>query len=344
MALFANAPDILAGRLTAEAHARVKRDLAVAQQEVTTGLKADKVSALAGDTAQLMAIERHIGEIENRAPLLNLAKSRASATQTALESAQTRAAEIAAAQFDQGSNQSPVVRAARATEADAALRQLMATLNTAPGGRALFAGAAVDGDAVAGADALLNEVRTIFATATGLGETVTQALARVEDFFDPASGAPTTIDGTVIATGVTAATAPGVFLDDGERLDYAVRADDRSLRDLMKGYALAALAESSGYVGADADAIRDAAGAALSAGDAGVTLTRARLGAAEARIEDALVAQAAERTALTLARNDMIAVDEYEAATRLRRVEDQLQTLYAITARAANLSFVNFIR
>ncbi|SDZ78704.1 flagellin [Rubrimonas cliftonensis] len=344
MSLFASAPDILAGRLTAAAHERVKRDLAIAQQEVTTGEKADRVSALGGDTAQLMSLDRHIREIEERAPQLALAMGRAGITQTALARVQADAARIGAGQLDNASNIGATVRAARAAEAGAALQEVIFTLNTAPGGRALFAGAAVDSPAVSSADTLLNEVRAIFATSISLSETPQQALARIDDYFDPASAAPTTIVGAVIYPDVVAGVAPGVSLDDGERLDYAVRADDPALLDLMKGYALAALAEESGYAGVDAEVIRAAAGQALSTGDVGVSLLRGDLGAAEARIEETAVAQQSERTTLTLARNGMIGVDDFEAATRLRRIETQLEALYAITARAANLSFVNYLR
>ena len=83
--------------------------------------------------------------------------------------------------------------------------------------------------------------------------------------------------------------------------------------------------------------------AAIAARD-GLTSLRARIGLAEERIDHASTRIAAERTALEIARNDIVGADPYETATKLQEVERQLQTLYTMTGRMSELSLTNYLR
>ncbi len=74
-----------------------------------------------------------------------------------------------------------------------------------------------------------------------------------------------------------------------------------------------------------------------------VTL-RARVGTAEAAIERAAVRNGAEATQLEIARNRIIAVDPFRAATELQSLEVQLETLFTITARLSRLKLTDFLR
>jgi len=338
-------PDILQNRRSQASQADLRRELQTVQQEVATGVRADRRAATGGDTAMIMSLDRAIADIEARAPSLGRAQARASATQTALQAIQAGAAEIGAAMLDAATARSPVAARARAGEAETALAQMMAGMNAQLGDRYLLSGAATDTPAVGAAEDLLAEVGSLFTAAIGAGETVEQALARVDAYFDPASGAPLTVADTILGPDVAAAEAPPVSISDTESVAFAARADDPGLLALMKGYALGALSLTTGYGAADeVDAIRAAAGAAILAGDGGLIDARTRVGAAESRIEATVAAQQAERTTLSTARNDIMGVDQYEAATRLSQIETQLEALYLITARAAQLSFVNYMR
>ena len=70
----------------------------------------------------------------------------------------------------------------------------------------------------------------------------------------------------------------------------------------------------------------------------------ARVGVAEARIEQAATRNNAARTSLEYSRNKLIAADPYETAAQLQTVQFQLESLYSVTVRNANLSLVNFLR
>lgn len=337
MSSVSGVPDILKLRAMGARQTEVKAQLARAQMEAVTGQRADRVAATGGDTSRLMALDRILSGIDARAPMLGLAAARAGATQTALETVQAAPDGLAVQLRDAALMQAPGQRAVTGAEAGGALRQAVDALNTGIGGRSLFGGAAGDARALASADDILAEVVALLDANPG---DAAAAITAVDDFFAAGGGFET------LAFLGAAENAPPVDLGD-ERMDYAVRADADALRDMLKGLALAAAVSRSTGFGADTAqdlALLDHAGGAVAAGDEGITLLRAGLGVAEARIESAQSRDAAEKTALRIARNDMVGRDEYEAATEVAELQNRLETLYAITAKTASLSFVNFLR
>ncbi|SMO86247.1 flagellin C-terminal helical region [Thalassovita litoralis] len=121
-----------------------------------------------------------------------------------------------------------------------------------------------------------------------------------------------------------------------------LRADAPELRDLMADVALAAL--SADYATADVQTgLLKRAGNGLLQDQDNLTALRADLGFAESRIEEIGAGIAAERVSLNYAREALLGVDEYEAATRLENVQFQLEALYTVTARLSGLSLVDYL-
>jgi flagellar hook-associated protein 3 FlgL len=69
-----------------------------------------------------------------------------------------------------------------------------------------------------------------------------------------------------------------------------------------------------------------------------------RLGLTQARIDQAQTRNTAEQSMLEIARADLVAIDPFEAATRMEAAQTQLETLYSVTARLSRLSLVDFLR
>jgi flagellar hook-associated protein 3 FlgL len=323
-------PDILANRRSTVEQGRLRRELEIAGKEVVTGVADDRFKASGGDTARLMSIERGIGAIEARMPYLNLAATRAGLTQSSLAVVQDGASDRASRAMDVDQLPPGGAGDVRADAAEAALRTTLSSLNATSGGRALFAGANTDGPAVLDYDAVIAGVVAALDAAPDVTTGVADAQAWI------AANAP-------LAVGV----APGVEIADGERLAFAVDSADPGVLAIIAGDALIVAAGQSASFAGDLDAqkaIYRAAGQSLLDGDARTTQTRGRLGAAEERIDQAIAGQQAERTALSLVREQMLGVDEFEAASRLRQIETQLESLYLVTARASQLSFANFLR
>jgi flagellar hook-associated protein 3 FlgL len=341
---FLAVPELLQQRRMSTDNNLVKANLLRAQTELTTGLKQDRVSATNGDTSKLMALERAIGEVDARAANIAMAQTRAAATQTALSSIMSFTEKLPVQLWDENFGQAGTKVDLNGVEAETALKQVMDRLNTQVAGRGLFngaVGAAPTFNAGAAPGPAENLIATI-RTAIDAAPNVAAALTAVDEFFSnvtPIAGG--TFDDFFAGDG----TAPGVDLGDS-KTTYAIRGDAQALKDVMKGLALAAALRGSNKE-ADAAFARTAlaaAGDALATGRDGVTVEQARLGSIEARMEDALSRDAAEKTTLSITRMDLIGRDGFDAANEVQELENRLQMIYAITARTADLSFVNFFR
>jgi flagellar hook-associated protein 3 FlgL len=131
----------------------------------------------------------------------------------------------------------------------------------------------------------------------------------------------------------------------GRQLGLDVRADDARLREVMSGIAIASLADRPPLAGdpaAQAELLSLAGGRLLDA-TAGLATLRSEVGLVESELENVMTSNLAEETALKETRATLMDVDIFDAASRLENTQNQLQILYAITARSARLSLVSYL-
>jgi len=224
-----------------------------------------------------------------------------------------------------------------AQQAEANLRSTMSLIGTTQGNRKLFSGDATDQIPLARADKLLDDVRTIMQAGPDPASIETAL-----DFYfdDPLGGFATDIykggEGN----------APPSFLADGSKIEFSVRADDQALRDTMRGLAVLATAQSTGYdiTGNEFNAVFTGGAASVSKGKGGIIKLEGGLGIYSGLLENATEQQSAERLTIGQALNGITGRDQFEAAAELKQLEIQLQASYLITARLANLNLTNFIR
>jgi flagellar hook-associated protein 3 FlgL len=344
-ASFLNVPELLQRRRLSADNALVKQQLQKAQKELTTGLRQDRVSATNGDTSKLMALERLIGAIDGRATNLGLDKARAATMQSAFDTIMSTTEKLPALFWGEKAAPNNILVDVKGLEAETALRHALDTLNGQFGGRGLFNGSAGPGAAFAagGFASAAAQIVDVARQALNAGPTPAAALTAVDDFFNAGAAiGGLTFDGDFWAGSGAAPSA-----DFGsDKAAYAVRGDAQAVKDLLRGLALAAALPSSTFASNQvaAEEILNAAGSAVATGRDGIALEQARLGAVEARIDEVLTRDAAERTTLSIARMDLIGRDQYDAAVEVQELENRLQMIYAITARTAELSFVNFFR
>ncbi|MEM8572870.1 MAG: flagellar biosynthesis protein FlgL, partial [Pseudomonadota bacterium] len=212
-----------------------------------------------------------------------------------------------------------------------------ASLNTRVADRSLFAGQAIDGPAIAEADTILSDLTIAVAGAT----TAADVEVIVDAWFDTPGGGFETI-GYLGAAEDLAPMALGLQ----EAADFALRADDQAVRDMLKSFAMASLVAEGAFasdITERAELLRSAGERMFTANDEFNAL-RANLGVVEAEIENALVRNTAETAALELAQAEIIAIDPFKSATDLAAAENQLEMLYAITARLSRLTLVDYLR
>lgn len=174
---------------------------------------------------------------------------------------------------------------------------------------------------------------------TGL-TTVSDIRQAAENWFND----PTGFD-AVIYQGSGTALAP-MQISENESVRIPVTATDPALKDALRDIAVAAVVSNDALNLPPAlrTSLFTQLGVDLANTQNDVVNLRAQVGSAEARIEQAATRNSAAQTSLEYSRNKLIAADPYETAAQLQTVQFQLESLYTVTVRNANLSLVNFLR
>lgn len=136
-----------------------------------------------------------------------------------------------------------------------------------------------------------------------------------------------------------------IRIAEGESVSVDLTASDQVIRDVLKGFALAALV-GEGRV-PDSVPLRaqltNEAGERIMTVDANLTQARTSIGTAEGLIAEAQTRNSTELSSLTVARTKLIEADPYESATALEAVQTQIETLYTLTSRLSSLTLTDYL-
>ena len=316
---------------------RLNRDLDQLGTEIATGFVRDPVSHLGGDVSSLVSIDRRLAQLETYRVNTGEAAFLTGTMQTTLEEIQTRSEQLSQVLLAVELTPNDEMFRTLSTEAGNALGHMLNGLNRSVAGRFLFSGTATDTPAVIESEAMIAELQTALAGSTTAAEVETA----LDGWFDAPGGGFET-DGYL---GSTTSLAP-LELSATESAGVDIRGDDEVFRDVMKAMAKAALASDdtlslSGAVKVD---LISSAALDLQTAMASMVELRAGLGTLEQRIEETTARNAAERTATSIARLDLVGTDQFETATRYENTRAQLESLYAITVRSSRMSLVEFLR
>lgn len=310
--------------------------LDAASVEMTSGEKQDRFKATGGNLTRLFALERSLGRNQVFTDTAALTEMRLDIMQEGfgrlLGPVEGLAIDLKAAT---GVSDASAGRLHAAT-ARRALIDAVGVLNTRVAGQSLFAGAATDGPAVAPAEQLLADLDGLAAGAA----TAVDAIAAIEAYFAPGgdfftqgyAGSPTNL--------------AAVEIGEGARLDFAVRADDPEIVAALRAHALAAVVAGGAFPG-DTGAqleLLEASGQRMLEAREQVLSLRARVGVSQNVVEGSQAERTSEREALTLARTGIVATDPLEAASTYQQLQVQLEAIFTVTSRLADLRFTNFLR
>ena len=315
----------------------LKADLTRLGQELSTGIRADISDVVAGDFGPIADIERLLTTLDARRNVTAEASILADTMQTTLDAIQKHGRATSLTLLSVQSNQSSATRQVTADNARERFDMIVTSLNTHAGGRTLFGGAATDRAALASADNMMAAISVAIA-----GQTTATGVAGVVDaWFDTPLGGFETIGY------LGSKNALGPFqTGDGEKVGLDFRADNSAIREVLKGFAMASLVADGSFTGSSQEQsnLLTMSGERMINADQDLTTFRADLGMSQERIETASVRNSAQRTALEIARNDLISADPYETATKLEAAYTQLETYYTVTARLSRLKFTDFMR
>jgi flagellar hook-associated protein 3 FlgL len=328
----------LAGSFANRLHTmRVKTDLMRLSAELSTGRPADPVAHLGGDTARVALIERDIGVAQARAAAAAGLGQFLSATQIAMDDIEALRSGLAT-QVVPVTMESPPQDIARAGAAGAtAFRDIVARLNAGHAGSALFAGAALDGPALADPDAMLASLSAAAAGAASAGDVI----AAVDAWFDDPAGGFATM-GYLGDTGAPLSRR----IDEEVTVTLPARADHPAFKGVLRAAAILAVSADPALAldaSTKATLVTGSLPDLLSAG-APLTDLRAVTGLGEERAAEAVTRHGSRVTALTLTRNALALTDPYATAIALKETETQLETHFLLTSRLSSLNLVNFLR
>ena len=313
----------------------LKAQLGTLVEELSSGRTSDVARHLSGSYSYLADVERNLSLLQGYESATNEARLFTDTMQNALEGFQAVSSNLGLDLISASKSNMPQVVNTISIRAREDLGSMLAKLNASAGGRFLFGGVDTDVPPMASADTILSALRTDLA-----GETTLAGVeAKLDTWFAPGGGFD-----TVAYQGATTSLAP-FGLGRGESVDLDLRADDESVRKLLRHTTLAALASDPalGFAGDLQLEMVEAAGEGLTFDQSGVTRIRADLGYAQSRIEESVTRISSERTSFEMARTELLSVDPYETVTRLGDVQTQLEGLYTITSRLSRLKLTDYL-
>ena len=313
----------------------LKQDIQRLTTELASGQVADVRQAISGNTAYANDLERSLTKLDG----YDLSTTEAGQLAEGMQNALTRIGDLNTAFRDTlisttGSTLSET-SSGILTQADNTLDGIINAMNTSVSGRALFAGASTDIQPIAPKEDLLDGLRTAVSGAGSVDDILTAAQAWFDDSAGFASIGYQGADTSLAA----------ISLSDQESAHLDLRADNAAFNDTLRYLATIALADDPALGLTEAqqsELIQKSISTAVSSTGQVVSL-QAEVGISESKIEAASVRNSAERSSLEIARNDLLSIDPYQAATELEQVQFQLESLFAITSRMSQLSLVNYL-
>lgn len=315
----------------------LRSDMARLSVEMTTGRAAQVSAHLKGDLGPLAALESRARRLESALIAARSMQTDSALAQGALGALADIAASTSSALLTasaQGQDRNGLGTASAASRL--ALDSARGTLAAESAGRALFSGTRTDRAPLVAIETMMEALTPLVAGAT--------SAEQVADAIDAALRDPGGLFDNDVYVGGPAAAAPPIDGDTPAR--GLPTAADPALRTLLSGLAMAAVAGDEGVSLSFEQRQALARRAALTLVDAGAGITRlqADLGGSEGQVAALTTRLEGERSALDLARDALIGVDPYEAAGRLQQAQSRLEVLYAVTARTARLSLVEYLR
>ncbi|WP_254436262.1 flagellin [Ruegeria arenilitoris] len=328
--------DLARGMTLKTRSAELKTQIETLSYEMSTGKVQDVSGRLDGDYSHLLDLDRSLSRLDAYRVSTAEAGLFTDAMQLSLTTIDGSVSEFTASLLSFGTSNQAVSHENASVQARNELDTLISALNTRAGGRSLYSGIATDVSPLPSTDTLLTALE---AELTG-HVTASDIRQAAEDWFNDPAG----FDAVIYQGSDTALAA--MQISENESVRIPITATDPAIKDALRDIAVAALV-SDDALNLPRDqrtALFTQLGVDLANTQNDIVNLRAQVGSAEARIEQAATRNSAAQTSLEYSRNKLIAADPYETAAQLQTVQFQLESLYSVTVRNANLSLVNFLR
>ena len=312
----------------------LKAEVQLRSQELTTGMAMDVGRHVSGDFAPLAGIDSALARLRGFTRATSEAAMLTGAMQTALATVDDVATTLAPVLFSAATSANLGSVSAAAREARQGFDTVVSMYNARLGDRALFAGNQTAQAPLVGADTLLTQMEAALTGALTLGD--------IEAALDTWLSDPAGFMTQAYLGGAALADLP---IGPGQTARIDVTATDPAIRETLKGFAMAALLDRGLFAGQSQTRMQvmRRAGEVLAEGASSRAQMAGQLGTTEGQIAAASTRNSAEVSALEIARNGLVSLDPYAAATKLEAAQSQLEALYTVTARLSRLSLVDYL-
>lgn len=328
--------DLARGMTLRTRASQIRAQIETLSFEMSTGQVRNTAERLGGDYSQILDLDRSLTRLDAFKIATSEAALFTDAMQLSLTTFSDSVGEMSTSLLTFGTANHAVSQEQVSVKARNELDTMMSALNTRVGGRSLYSGTATDVSPLPSPDTLLTALQ---AELTGL-TTIADIRQAAENWFNDPTGFE-----SVIYQGADTKLTP-MQISDHERIALPITATEPAFKAALRDVAVTVLAADDALAippNQRATLLKQLGVGLANAQDETVKL-RAEVGAAEARIEEAATRNASTRTALEYSRNKLVAADPYQTAAKLQTVQFQLESLYSVTVRNANLSLVNFLR
>ncbi len=315
----------------------IKQEMSRLTNELTTGKVADTGAAVSGDYTALAGIDRSLATLT----AYKFTTSEAAELAASMQAVTTNLGDITdgfgSAVLTASSAVSPTMIDAAANSAKQKFESAVAALNTNTSGRYLFSGQTTDVAPLADAEDILASLQAVASAET----TPADAIAAIDDWFSAPVGGGGYLD--VAYQGGDP--LPAFRVSDGETASLTVTAADENVKAVLKSLAMGALLADGLFAGDNVSRITVAqsVGERLISVSSNISSLGGDIGATEERIDLIATRNSNQSSALEIARSKIVGVDEYDSATALEALQTQMESLYTLTARLANLSLTDYM-
>lgn len=318
---------------------RIKTTLATLTQEVASGQVADLGARLDGNTRALHDIETRIEIATQLRRNGSDAGGRLQAVQDMFEGVRLITTQLGLGMASDPFSTTPMVVQTRSAEAAQVFESVIQKLNGTHANRHLLAGEAPDIRPIAEPGQILDSLQALTAGMTTADDIATAIAA----WFDAPAGGGGYLDTAYFGT---LGPAQRIAVGEGSVVEMGTTGASPAVRDILKGLATAALVDRGALAGnlAERHQLLSAAGRQMVSADSQILTEMGRVGLAQQTVEQASVTGTSTLNSLNRARSDIRGADPFETAAALTEVQNQLESLYAVTARLSKLKLVDYLR
>lgn len=329
--------DLANNLLLSQAGVKSKNNIVTLSSELVSGLTSDVRGRLRNDLSKQTDWNYGISTNQVLEKTLGEALTRAQAKQLALgaisENSMSIANDVSVAL---GSNAN-IATGTLSQKARNGLEQTISHLNTQIMGQSIFSGAAFNRPAMASVEEIITSVKVYI----GAVNSATEIVQSVRDWMeDPLNGYQ-----RVAFLGTQESNSP-IRLSNTRSILEPTKADSSPLKDIVENFILATLAgdESFSLPASQQEQLLQTSSDGLRGAESKTIEIQANLGFVESEITKAKAFASAEIHTFERLRVDVLGISEFETASKLQEAELQLEKIYALTARSARMSLLEYMQ